>query len=106
MEPVVIPRADPAARAAGRYGPKGATLATLTQAGLPTPGGFCVDAEAYRRQVSHLGLEESARGAFAADSSPQARRHALNMKLGLMDQPIMPDIEAQLLAAGRHLPGA
>lgn len=103
MEPVVIPLADPAARDAGRYGPKGANLATLTQAGLPTPGGFCVDAEAYRLQVRHLGLEESARGAFAADSSPQARRYALNMKLGLMDQPIMPDIEAQLLAAWRHL---
>lgn len=100
---LVIPIADPAARDPGRYGPKAANLAMLCQAGLPTPGGFCVDAEAYRRQVRHLGLEESARGAFATDNSAQARRHALNMKLGLMDKPVAPEIETQLLAAWRHL---
>jgi hypothetical protein len=72
-----------------RFGPGGANLATLCQAGLPTPGSFCVDAEAYRRQVSHPA--ENRRGAFATDSSPQARRYALDMKLGLMDKP--PDIE-------------
>ena len=103
MEPLIIPISHPDAKDAGRFGPKGANLATLTQAGLPTPGGFCVDAEAYRYQVRALGLEESARGAFATDSSPQARRYALDMKLGLMDKPIAPEIEAQLLAAWRHL---
>lgn len=103
LQALVIPITDPAATDAGRYGPKGANLAVLAQAGLPTPGGYCVDAEAYRHQVRALGLEESARGAFATDSSPQARRYALNMKLGLMDQPIVPELEAQLLAAWRHL---
>ena len=29
----------------------------LGQAGLPTPGGFCLDAEAYRIQIAALGLE-------------------------------------------------
>lgn len=103
MEKLILPITDPAARDAGRFGPKGANLAMLTQAGLPTPGGFCVDAAAYRHQVRALGLEESARGAFATDSGPQARRYALNMKLGLMDKPIAPEIEAQLLDAWRHL---
>ncbi|MDP1537763.1 MAG: PEP/pyruvate-binding domain-containing protein [Burkholderiales bacterium] len=103
MESLVIPITDPSARNAERFGPKGANLATLTQAGLPTPGGFCVDAAAYRYQIHALGLEASARGAFATDSSPQARRYALDMKLGLMDKPIAPEIESQLLAAWRHL---
>ena len=39
MESLVIHITDPAARDANRFGPKGANLATLTQAGLPTPGG-------------------------------------------------------------------
>jgi len=103
MQALIIPITDPAAKDPGRFGPKGANLAALTQAGLPTPGGFCVDAEAYRQQVQALGLEESARGAFSTEDGPQARRFALNMKLGLMDEPIAPEIEVQLLAAWRQL---
>ena len=103
MDSLVIPITAPAAQDKDRFGPKGANLATLTQAGLPTPGGFCVDAEAYRHQVRVLGLEESARGVFNTEDGPQARRHALNMKLGLMDKPIAPETEAQLLAAWRQL---
>jgi len=96
MNTLVIPITDPAAQEPGRFGPKGANLAALTQAGLPTPGGFCVDAEAYRRQVRHLGLEASARGAFATDNSPQARRYALDMKLRPTDKLIAPEIQAPL----------
>jgi len=103
MSTLVLPVSDPAATDAGRFGPKGANLAALAQAGMPTPGGFCVDAGAYRRQVQALGLEESARGVFAATDSAQARRHALNMKLGLMDKPIVPELEEQLLSAWRQL---
>ena len=50
-----------------RFGPKAANLAALGQAGLPIPDGFCLDAEAYRLQIAALGLEASARGAFATD---------------------------------------
>ncbi|MGE0559261.1 MAG: PEP/pyruvate-binding domain-containing protein [Burkholderiales bacterium] len=103
MDSLVIPITAPAAKNKDRFGPKGANLAALTQAGLPTPGGFCVDAEAYRHQVRVLGLEESARGVFNTEDGPQARRHALNMKLGLMDKPIAPETEVQLLAAWRQL---
>ncbi len=103
MQQLLFPISDPTAKDAGRFGPKGANLAALCQAGLPTPGGFCLDAEAYRLQVKALGLEESARGVFTTEDGPQARRHALNMKLGLMDKPIAPEIESQLLAAWRQL---
>jgi pyruvate,water dikinase len=88
---------------AGRFGPKAANLARLGQAGLPIPSGFCVDAEAYLTQVRALGLEADARGAFSAEESPQARRHALAMKLGLLDQPIAPTVLDPLLAAWREL---
>ena len=103
MQSLIRPISDPVSRDAGRFGPNGANLATLAQSGLPTPGGFCVDAEAYRLQIKALGLEESARSVFATEDGAQARRHALNMKLGLMDKPITPEIEAQLLAAWRQL---
>jgi phosphoenolpyruvate synthase/pyruvate phosphate dikinase len=84
---------------AGRFGPKAANLARLGQAGLPIPDGFCIDAEAYRVQIRALGLEADARGVFAAQESPQARRHALMMKLGLLDQPITPAVLDPLLTA-------
>jgi pyruvate,water dikinase len=70
---------------------------------LPIPGGFCLDAEAYRKQIRALGLETDARGVFSAQESPQARRHALAMKLGLLDQPITPAVLEPLLAAWREL---
>jgi pyruvate,water dikinase len=88
---------------ASRFGPKGANLARLGQAGLPIPDGFCVDAEAYRTQVRELGLEADARGVFSAVESAQARRHALMMKLGLLDQPITPEVLNPLLAAWHEL---
>lgn len=99
----IVPLDSPAAADAGRFGPKAANLARLSQAGLPTPGGFCVDAEAYRAQVRALGLEADARGVFSAGESAQARRHALMMKLGLLDQPIAPEILDELLTAWRQL---
>lgn len=103
MNQLVIPLTATAATDAGRFGPKAANLALLGRAGLPIPGGFCLDAEAYRIQVAALGLEASARGAFSSQDRPQARRHALNMKLGLLDKPIVPEILEPLLAAWRTL---
>lgn len=99
----IVPLASPQAADASRFGPKAANLARMLQAGLPVPGGFCVDAEAYRAQVRALGLEADARGVFSAEDSAQARRHALMMKLGLLDQPIAPEILNELLTAWRQL---
>lgn len=103
MQRFVFPLTAPEATDASRFGPKAANLARMGHAGLPIPDGFCVDAEAYRTQIRALGLEADARGVFSAADSAQARRHALMMKLGLLDQPITPDVLDPLLTAWRKL---
>lgn len=103
MNPLVIPLAAAEATDSARFGPKAANLARLAQAGLPTPGGYCLDADAYRFQIRTLGLEAAARGVFSSGDGAQARRYALDMKIGLMDRPIAPEIAAQLLAVWREL---
>lgn len=102
MEQRVTPLTALEATDASRFGPKAANLAILGRAGLPIPDGFCLDAQAYRLQVAELGLEAAARGVFSAEGL-QARRHALAMKLGLLDQPIVPTVLKPLLAAWRAL---
>lgn len=103
MPHLIFPLSAPEAADASRFGPKAANLARLAKAGLPVPAGFCLDAAAYRAQIRALNLEADARGVFGARSSPQARRHALAMKLGLLDQPITPEVLEPLLAAWREL---
>ena len=105
MNSLVVSLSAPQAADADRFGPKAANLAALGRAGLPIPDGFCLDAEAYRLQLAALNLEDDARGAFAADDSVQARRHALRMKLGLLQQPIAPQILDALSPAWRDLSG-
>ena len=58
---------------ADRIGPKAANLAALTHAGLPTPGGFCLSAQAYRAQIAALGLAPLIRR-FANADIPEQRR--------------------------------
>jgi len=101
MGSLVVPLSAPEAADAKRFGPKAANLAALGRAGLPVPGGFAVDAGAYRAQLAALGLEATAREVFASEDRPRARRCALDMKLGLMDTPIAPRIAEPLLAAWR-----
>ncbi|HLG59199.1 MAG TPA: PEP/pyruvate-binding domain-containing protein [Vicinamibacterales bacterium] len=103
MEHLIVPLSSVEATDAARFGPKAANLAALGQAGLPIPDGICLDARAYRLQVEALGLEASARGAFAATDGPEARRHALQMKLGLLQQPITPAVLIPFLTAWRDL---
>src|SRR5258706_10464971 len=103
MARLVVPLRAPEAADPARFGPKAANLAALDQAGLRTPGGYCIDAAAYLTQVRALGLESAARGVFSASEGPQARRYALQMKLGLMDQPIVPEVLAPVLEAWRAL---
>lgn len=103
MKQLVVPLTAPEAADAGRFGPKAANLAALGHAGLPIPDGFCLDAEAYRVQIAALGLEADARGAFATDDIGQARRHALAMKIGLLEQPITSEIAEPLIAAWRAM---
>jgi pyruvate,water dikinase len=86
-----------------RFGPKAANLAALGHAGLPIPDSFALDVAAYRLQISSLGLDGPARRAFATDDGVEARRSALQMKLGLLDEPIAQAILDPLLAAWRSL---
>ena len=106
MDPIVVPLSAPEAADAARFGPKAANLAALGRAGMPTPGGYAVDARAYRVQLAELHLEATARGVFSADDHPSARRHALELKLGLMQGAIAPEVLEPLLTAWLEIAGA
>ena len=103
MSQIIVPLTAPEAADASRFGPKAANQARLGHLGFPIPDGFCLDAEAYRIQIRSRGLEADARGAFSVTEGAQARRHALNMKLGLLDHEIVPEVREPLLAAWREL---
>ncbi len=82
---------DVAATCAARVGPKAANLAVLARAGLPTPGGFCLTADAYLAQLAALGLDDAVARFEAADWRQQ-RRLAVEIRLALYEQPVAPDI--------------
>lgn len=102
MHPLIVPLSSAEATDAARFGPKAANLARLGRAGLPIPDGFCVDAEVYRVQVAAPGLADAARR-VSSSKLATARRAALAMKLGLLDQPIVPHLLDPLLDAWRAL---
>jgi pyruvate,water dikinase len=99
----IVPLSSGEATDASRFGPKAANLAALGRAGLRVPDGFCLDADAYRHQVTSIGLNDEARGVFGAEDPRQARQHALAMKLGLLEQPVDPIVLEPLLASWRYL---
>jgi pyruvate,water dikinase len=103
MNSFVVPITHCSATRADRFGPKATNLATLGRAGLPIPDTYCVSADAYRFQLKALGLEATACEVFSTEDGAKARRYALDMKLGLMDRPIAPEILAPLLAARADL---
>jgi pyruvate, water dikinase len=82
---------------AERVGPKAATLATLSRAGLRVPDGFCLTADAYRVQLASAGVEDAARRVAHADGH-DARRLALEVRLGLIRAPFAPAV-AEVLHA-------
>ena len=96
----IIPLTAATAVDAERVGPKAANLAALLHAGLPTPGGFCLSADAYRTQIAALGLDPMVRD-FAAAHPGEQRRLSVEIRLGLYEQPIAPKFLAPLLAAWR-----
>lgn len=102
MSKFIVPLSAPEAVDADRFGPKAANQAALGQAGLPIPDGFCLDAAAYRLQLVAAGLQEAAHGAAAADR-PEAYRMAGEVKLGLFDQAITPEVLEPLLEAREAL---
>lgn len=95
----------PEATDAARFGPKAANLAALGRAGLPTPGGYGVGAEAYRFQMRSLGLESAARRVFG-DDDLEARRSALTIRLDLLRSPVAAALAERLLDAWRAVTAA
>ncbi|HET8545316.1 MAG TPA: PEP/pyruvate-binding domain-containing protein [Pseudolabrys sp.] len=91
---------DPFAADPERVGPKAANLAALTHAGLPTPGGFALTADAYRHQLRHLGIEDLLSQYNDADV-PTSRRISIQVRLALYERDIAPEILDPLLAAWR-----
>ena len=102
MIDLLIPLSAPQAADAACVGPQGAHLAALGRAGLPIPDGYCVAAEAYRLQLAALGLEHTARDVFSSEDAI-ARRSALQLRMRLMEQPIVPAGQEPLLAAWRSV---
>ena len=96
--PFVIPLSSAAAADVDRVGPKAANLAALARAGLPTPGGFCLSADAYRAQIDALGLRDAVARFGVADDT-ERRRLSVEIRLGLYEQPIAPAVRDPLLAA-------
>src|SRR5215475_13680168 len=82
---------DPRATEPERVGPKAANLAGLTQAGLATPGGFALTADAYRYQLRQ----------YSQGDVPTSRRISIQIRLALYQQPIAPEILEPLLGAWR-----
>ncbi len=100
MSELILAINDRAALDPDIVGPKAASLAALSQAGFPTPGGFCVTAEAYRLQVREIGLEDMARRFRTADTG-ERRRISVEMRLGLYEEPLSPRILEAALEAWR-----
>jgi len=100
MSAFILHLDDPFAADPERVGPKAANLAALTHAGLPTPGGFALTADAYRHQLLHLGIEDLLRQYNQADV-PVSRRISIQIRLALYERAIAPEILDPLLAAWR-----
>ena len=98
----ILPLSDPKATDAECVGPKAANLAALMHAGLPTPGGFSLTAEAYRAQARHLGIAETIRGYNDAESE-ESRRMSVAIRLAFYQQPIAPEIIEPLLDVWRTI---
>jgi pyruvate, water dikinase len=98
--PFILPLTDSAATDPENVGPKAANLAALTQAGLPTPVGFSLTAQAYRQQARHLGIDKLL-GQYNDADLPTSRKLSIEIRLALYEKPIAPEILEPLLAAWR-----
>jgi pyruvate, water dikinase len=92
---VAVSLDHPDATTPDRVGPKAATLARLHRAKLPVPPGICLTADAYRNQLRLAGLTDTARAVVAADP-PDARRFAVQIRLGFARTTLDPRIETAL----------
>ncbi|HEY2534013.1 MAG TPA: PEP/pyruvate-binding domain-containing protein [Xanthobacteraceae bacterium] len=99
----ILPLSAAAATDPDRVGPKAANLAALARAGLPTPGGYCIAADAYRRQLEHLGLA-ALLGEYRTADTLQQRRLSVEIRLALYQSKLAAPVLADVLAAWRAAP--
>jgi len=106
-EKIILPLADPNATLE-TVGGKGASLAQLSAAGLPVPGGFHVTTEAYRQFVAANDLQPRIRAALQEvdPSSPHLLERAAQAIHCSFDRSAIPeDIAHAMNAAYTALPG-
>jgi pyruvate,water dikinase len=101
MSAFILQLDDPFATDPERVGPKAANLAALTHAGLPTPGGFALTADAYRHQLRYLGIE-GLLGQYNEADVAASRRISIQIRLAVYERAIAPEILEPLLAAWRR----
>src|SRR5262249_21749006 len=70
-------------------------------------GGFCITADAYRRQIEYLGLRDLVRQYDEADQ-PAQRRLAVEIRLKLYQEALAPELYDRVIAAwgAEHKPAA
>jgi len=105
MTKFVVNLSDFEAADPSRFGPKAANQAALEHAGLPTPGGFCLGADAYNHQIKFLNLDDAARKAVSLPFM-ESRSHVADVRIGLFSMPIAPEIKSELVAAYHQLVSA
>ena len=106
MEPSYIISLSDSLATLENAGGKGMSLAILTRAGLPVPGGFHVTTEAYRRFISANGLQEKILLAvLAADIAAPATLEMVSQSIGeLFEHGLMPaDISDAIVDAYQAL---
>jgi len=102
MSNFIISLGDPKAADPMLCGPKTSNQAALAHGGLPTPGGFCLSADAYNHQLESLGLLASAEKAVTLDFM-ESRNYVSEVRIALFSKPIVPEILDPLIAAYRDL---
>lgn len=98
-ERLALPLDAPDAVDAELVGGKAATLARLRRSGLPVPDGICLTADAYRLQRDAAGVSGPAERVGAADDPYEARRLALEVRLGFLQGPLAAPVADALDAA-------
>ena len=100
----VVALSDPAAVDADQFGPKAANQAALAHAGLPTPGGFCLSAQAYRAQIAAQGLTGDAEKAVTLEFM-EARPFISKVRIAMFEAPVTGEVLHPLLGAYRTMVG-
>ena len=95
---LIVALSDAEGATSERVGPKAATLARLHRHGFRIPDAFCLTADAYREQLAAAGVEAAAARVVTEDGH-EARKLALEVRLGLLRAPLAPSVAAALPAA-------